>query len=77
MLGSFGQLFEEETFNNNSWLMFFVAILISFRIFSAFQKEKPQFFYRKSSLLMRDFLKTSKIKSLDYTPWMLTLNGHW
>jgi predicted alpha/beta-fold hydrolase len=76
MMGSLKDLFDEKTFDDNSFTMFIIATLITFRIISLYQREKIQFYYNKSSSLARDFLKKSKIREMSYTPYFLTLTGN-
>jgi len=76
MLGSLKDLFDENTFNDNSFTMFIIATLITFRIISLYQKEKIEFYYNRSSVLMRKFLKTSRVREMTYTPYFLTLANH-
>ena len=76
MLGSLKDLFDENTFNDNSFTMFIIATLITFRIISLYQRERIEFYYNKSSSLMRNFLKSSRVRELTYTPYLLTLTGN-
>ena len=76
MLGSLKDLFDEKAFEENSFTLFIIATLITFRIISLYQKEHIQFFYNKSSNIMREFLKKSKIRKMTYTPHTLTLTGN-
>eukprot|EP00347_Sterkiella_histriomuscorum_P006268 403353420 len=76
MMGSFKELFDETTFNDNSYTMFIIATLITFRIITLYQKEKIEFHFHHKSTLMRDFLQKSNIRNLTYTPYFLALSGN-
>ena len=56
VLGSIESLFDKETLNNNSYILLFIAVLLSFHIFSSSQKEKVQLYYKKTSALMETFV---------------------
>ena len=75
-LGPLSILLDEETFNNNSKLLLVLALLLSFRIITFFQKDSLQVYYNKNSNLMRGLMKESKIKEMTYVPHTFALNGH-
>lgn len=56
--------------------MFIIATLITFRIISIYQREKIQFFYNRSSSLMKEFLQTTNVRKLTYTPHFMALHGN-
>ena len=60
----------------NNWLVIFMALLISFRIMTYFQKETLTFHFKKSNSLIKDFLQKTKVRELTYMPHFLALNGH-
>ena len=75
-LGPLAILLDEETFNNNSKLMITLALILSFRIITFFQKDTLQMYYSRSSNLMKGLMKDSKVKQMTYTPHTLAINGH-
>lgn len=76
MLGSFKDLIDEKTFDDYSVTMVIIATLITFRIITLYQREKLELYYHQKSSIMRDFLATSNLKNLVYTPYFLALSGN-
>lgn len=70
------QLHLEEEFFDSTALISVLAIILTLKIWAHYQKEKIQFYFKKSETLISEFLMKSKIRRMEYVPWIVTLNGH-
>ncbi|CDW77448.1 embryogenesis-associated protein emb8-like [Stylonychia lemnae] len=75
MLGSLQNLYDDTNLNDSSYILCILALIVSLKIISNYQTEKMRFHYNKQSTLMREFVKTSKIREYTYTPYWCTLNA--
>jgi hypothetical protein len=55
-LESFESLWTEETLNNNSWTLLFLAVLLTFRIITFMQRERVKLYYMRGSSLAQSFM---------------------
>ena len=69
---------EESSLTNTytTYVLVILAIYITLRIICRRQRERLQLYFNKQSKLMKDFVSSTRIRELHFTPHMLALNPH-